>query len=103
VRVKAYRGMASKSVLQKGSEAPDVTFGVSAAVVDRGSVSQLIPYNLMGVKHGLQDIGLKTLGELHNALYEGDLTMEVRSGAAIKEGNVHDLKRIVNHTITGRN
>jgi IMP dehydrogenase len=103
VRVKAYRGMASKSVLQKGPEAPDVTFGVSAAVVDRGSVSGLLPYNLMGVKHGMQDIGLKSISELHKALYGGELTMEVRSGAAIKEGNVHDLKRIVNHSITGRN
>jgi IMP dehydrogenase len=103
VRVKAYRGMGSKGVLQKSAEAPDVTFGVSAAVVDRGSVSGLIPYNLMGMKHGLQDIGLKSIAELHKALYSGEMTMEVRSGAAIKEGNVHDLKRIVNHTITGRN
>merc|ERR1719390_198566 len=100
VRVKAYRGMGSKGVLQKAPEAPDVTFGVSAAVVDRGSVSQLLPYNLMGVKHGMQDIGLKSLTELHKALYDGEMTMEVRSGAAIKEGNVHDLKRIVNHPIT---
>merc|ERR1719390_453769 len=100
VRVKAYRGMASKAVLQKAPEAPDVSFGVSAAVVDRGSVSQLLPYNLMGVKHGMQDLGLKSITEMHNALYSGELTMEVRSGAAIKEGNVHDLKRIVNHPIT---
>merc|ERR1719379_133129 len=56
VRVKAYRGMASKAVLQKGAtEGPDVTFGVSAAVVDRGHVSGLMQYNLVGMKHGMQD------------------------------------------------
>jgi len=89
VRVKAYRGMASKAVLQK-----EVSFGVSAAVVDRGSIGGLLPYNLMGVKHGFQDLGIKTISGIHTALYDGSLTMEVRSGSAIKEGNVHDLKRI---------
>merc|ERR1719498_1272954 len=102
VRVKAYRGMASKAVLQKGAEGPDVTFGVSAAVVDRGNVSTLLQYNLVGMKHGMQDLGIKTVPELHKSLYDGTLTLEVRSGAAIKEGNVHDLKCIVNHRITGR-
>jgi len=102
-RVKAYRGMASKAVLQKGSEtAPDLSFGVSAVVVDRGSVSNLLQYNLVGMKHGMQDLGSKTIPELHKTLYDGTLTMEVRSSAAIKEGNVHDLKKIVNHKITGR-
>lgn len=103
VRVKAYRGMASKAVLQKGAtEGPDVTFGVSAAVVDRGHVSGLMQYNLVGMKHGMQDLGFKSIPELHKNLYDGNLTMEVRSSSAIKEGNVHDLKRIVNHKITGR-
>merc|ERR1719248_375118 len=79
VRVKAYRGMASKAVLQS-----EIPFGVSAAVVDRGSIGGLIPYNLMGVKHGFQDLGIKTLTDMHAALYDGSLTMEVRSGCAIK-------------------
>jgi len=102
VRMKPYRGMASKAVLQKGQEGSDVSFGVAAAVVDRGSVSDLLQYNLVGMKHGMQDLGYKNVPELHQNLYNGFLTMEVRSGAAIKEGNVHDLKCQVNHRITGR-
>jgi IMP dehydrogenase len=102
VRMKPYRGMASKAVLQKGGEGPDVSFGVCAAVIDRGNVSDLIQYNLVGMKHGMQDLGFTTVPELHKNLYDGTLTMEIRSGAAIKEGNVHDLKKIVNHKITGR-
>jgi len=46
---------------------------------------------------GMQDIGLNTIPDLHKGLYSGELTMEVRSGAAIKEGNVHDLKRCEPH------
>jgi IMP dehydrogenase len=102
-RMKAYRGMASKAVLEKRSaDGPDLSFGVSAVVVDRGHVSNLLQYNLVGMKHGMQDLGSKTIPELHKSLYDGSLTMEVRSGAALKEGNVHDLKNIVNHRITGR-
>jgi len=102
VRVKAYRGMACKAVKQKCQEGPDVTFGVSAVVVDRGSVADLVQYNLVGIKHGMQDLGVKTIPDLHKSLYDGTLTMEVRSGAAIKEGNIHDLKLQINHRITGR-
>jgi len=98
VRVKAYRGMSSKAVMssayRKAASSPEVSFGVSAAVVDRGSVRGLIPYTTMGAKHGMQDLGIKTIADLHAGLYDGTLTMEVRSGAAIKEGNVHDLTRI---------
>lgn len=103
VRVKAYRGMSSKAVLSSTyrkiaanspSTGPDVSFGVSAAVVDRGSVRGLIPYTMMGVKHGFQDLGIRTVTDLHAALYDGSLTMEVRSGSAIKEGNIHDLTRL---------
>jgi len=84
-RMKAYRGMASKAVLQKGPEGPDVSFGVSAAVVDRGHVSDLLQYNQVGMKHGMQDLGFKSVPELHKNLYNGGMTMEVRSSAALKE------------------
>jgi hypothetical protein len=51
----------------------------------------------------MQDLGFKSVAELHKNLYNGGMTMAVRSSAARKEGNVHDLKCIVNHRITGRN
>merc|ERR1711964_534722 len=96
VRVKAYRGMASQAVLESkhygGSS--QLSFGVSATVVDKGSTKSLLPYHLTGLAHGLQDLGYRTIPELHASLYDGALTLEVRSGSAIKEGNVHDLKRV---------
>jgi hypothetical protein len=34
-----------------------VASGVSGAVLDKGSVLNLIPYILQGVRHGMQDLG----------------------------------------------
>jgi IMP dehydrogenase len=63
----------------------------SEYVVDKGSAHTLVGYHIQGVKHGMQDVGANSLEKLHANLYTGELRMEVRSGAAIKEGNVHDL------------
>ena len=41
----------------------------------------------------MQDLGLKTLQELHQALHEGELKTEIRSSSAQREGAVHDLVR----------
>ncbi|PHJ17212.1 inosine-5 -monophosphate [Cystoisospora suis] len=68
-----------------------VAQGVSGCVVDKGSVMQLIPYVIQGVKHGMQDAGVRTIQDLHNGLYAGDVHFDVRSGAAQREGDVHDL------------
>ena len=97
-KVKSYRGSRSEGSLRdtavNGSVAAGSTMiprGVSAVVLDKGSIHTLIPYHLQGVKHGFQDVGAISLPDLHTQLYDGRLRMEVRSGAAIKEGNVHDL------------
>lgn len=68
-----------------------VAQGVSGAVVDKGSIRSLIPHVVQGVKHGMQDVGYQTVKDLHQALYSGALRVEIRSGAAQREGGVHDL------------
>lgn len=60
-------------------------------MVDKGSIKALIPHIIQGVKHGMQDVGCRYISELHQRLYDGNLTIDVRSNAAQKEGGVHDL------------
>lgn len=73
------------------SSSVKIAQGVSGAVVDKGSIKSLIPHVIQGVKHGMQDMGCKSIPELHSKLYNGMLTIDIRSGAAQKEGGVHDL------------
>ncbi|KAF8819450.1 IMP dehydrogenase [Cardiosporidium cionae] len=106
LRIKRYRGMGSIEALKastqlagEGSKARYfssqaqmlVAQGVSGAVVDKGSVFKLIPHMLQGVKHGIQDAGYATIPSLHKALYNKDLTFELRSAAAQREGDIHDI------------
>jgi IMP dehydrogenase len=107
VRLKRYRGMGSIEAMSKGSEkryvwedckmtgtgvaAVKVAQGVSGAVQDKGTLRRYIPYLTQGVRHGLQDAGLKTLTEVHEYLYSGKIRFEIRSPAAQKEGGVHGL------------
>lgn len=103
VRLKRYRGMGSiEAMTKRGStsakryfaEASDtikVAQGVAGAVVDKGSIRRYVPYLLQGVKHGLQDLGVKDLAALAEARTSGAMRFELRSAAAQKEGRVHDL------------
>ncbi|MFP4026461.1 MAG: IMP dehydrogenase [Candidatus Brocadiia bacterium] len=99
VRLKRYRGMASLEAMEEGGDKRyftedqplKVAQGVSGAVVDKGSVVDYIPYLMQGVKHTMQDMGYRTLQELHEALYKGELRFESRSMSAQKEGSVHSL------------
>ncbi len=99
MRLKKYRGMASLEAMQRGGGkryfAEDVKIkvaqGVSGAVLDKGSVTDFLPYLTQGLRHSFQDIGVRTIKELHEILYNGKLRFEVRSVAAQIEGNVHDL------------
>ena len=68
-----------------------VAQGVSGAVVDKGSLRRYIPYLMQGVRHGMQDAGVKTLPEVWERLYEGELRFEIRSPAAQREGGIHSL------------
>jgi IMP dehydrogenase len=108
VRLKRYRGMGSLEAMDKGSEkryvwedtkkmtgtgvaAVKVAQGVSGAVPDKGTLRRYIPYLMQGVRHGLQDAGLKSLDEAKEKLYNGKVRFEIRSPAAQKEGGVHGL------------
>eukprot|EP00742_Colponemidia_sp_Colp-10_P000204 GILJ01000232.1.p1 GENE.GILJ01000232.1~~GILJ01000232.1.p1 ORF type:complete len:499 (-),score=101.56 GILJ01000232.1:85-1581(-) len=99
VRLKKYRGMGSIEAMTKGSsvryfsEAQNIRVaqGVSGAVIDKGSLKRLVPYMIQGVRHGFQDFGCKSLELAHQRLYSGDLTFELRSPAAQREGGVHSL------------
>lgn len=85
--------------MQKGSEARylsdtqnlKIAQGVSGTVKDKGSVFNQIPFLSQAVKQGFQDLGVKSVKEAWGGLYSGDVRIEVRSGAALAEGNVHDL------------
>merc|ERR1711904_264181 len=76
VRMKAYRGMGSLEAMQKMSGtryfAEDlnvkVAQGVSGAVVDKGSIEKFIPYQLQGVRLGMQKMGVKDISSLHAGL-----------------------------------
>ncbi|OAX78589.1 inosine-5'-monophosphate dehydrogenase [Emergomyces africanus] len=111
--VKAYRGMGSIDAMEdkkagaggKNGQASNagtaryfsesdrllVAQGVSGSVLDRGSVTKFVPYLIAGIQHSLQDIGVKSLKELHDGVAAGTVRFEVRSVSAQAEGNVHGL------------
>jgi IMP dehydrogenase len=101
IRLKRYRGMASIEAMQAGGEKRYVTQaddrkikvaqGVSGAVVDKGSMSDLVPYLVQALRQSLQDMGQKSVKSLQAALADGTLRFERRSVAAQVEGGVHGL------------
>ncbi|EGD90621.1 inosine-5'-monophosphate dehydrogenase [Trichophyton rubrum D6] len=110
--VKAYRGMGSIDAMEEkkagGSSAGNkstagtaryfsekdsllVAQGVSGSVLDRGSITKFVPYLIAGVRHSFQDMGVKSLRELHDGVAKGTVRFEVRTTSAQAEGNVHGL------------
>ncbi|CAN0436846.1 unnamed protein product [Discosporangium mesarthrocarpum] len=43
------------------------------------------------MKRALQDMGVKSLSDTHEEVYNGTIRFEIRSPSAQKEGGVHDL------------
>lgn len=68
-----------------------VSSGVAGAVVDKGPLQRYLPYLCQSVRHGLQDMGTRSLVEMWRQLYDGILRFELRSPSAQREGGVHDL------------
>ncbi|KAJ7693572.1 IMP dehydrogenase/GMP reductase [Mycena rosella] len=115
-RVKTYRGMGSLEAMEQGkapavngkaksttvenaatsryfseSSAVKVAQGVSGDVQDRGSVRAFLPYLYVGVQHSLQDIGVRSIGELREGVAAGTVRFELRTASAQVEGGVHGL------------
>ena len=105
-RVKKYRGMASLEAMSMGGakryfseqDKIKVVQGVEGYVPDRGSLRTYLPYLMQSLRHSLQELGCRDLGELQKALDSGDLRFEKRSTSAQREGGVHGL---VSHTEPG--
>lgn len=106
--VKAFRGMGSIAVMEdKSTSGGDnnagasryfsendkvkVAQGVAGSVIDRGSITQYVPYLVAGVQHSLQDIGVQSLDALRDGVNKGSVRFEMRSASAQTEGNVHGL------------
>nr|API82662.1 putative inosine monophosphate dehydrogenase [Penicillium roqueforti]API82669.1 putative inosine monophosphate dehydrogenase [Penicillium roqueforti] len=106
--VKAFRGMGSIAVMEDKSKSGagnnagasryfsendkvKVAQGVAGSVIDRGSITQYVPYLVAGVQHSLQDIGVQNLDALREGVNNGTVRFEMRSASAQTEGNVHGL------------
>merc|ERR1712019_289407 len=80
-RLKRYRGMGSIDAMKKGSDdryfgtsaVLKVAQGVSGTVQDKGSVHRYVPYLVQGLKHGMQDMGSRSVEDLREQLYSGKL------------------------------
>lgn len=97
-RLKHYRGMQSNDSIRAGGG--DINFrlasGVSGSVVDKGPLNKYIPYLLQSIRHGMQDLGVRSMDDMWAQLYNGQLRFEQRSPSAQREGGVHDLHSFEN-------
>mmetsp|Transcript_17352 Transcript_17352/g.50644 ORF Transcript_17352/g.50644 Transcript_17352/m.50644 type:complete len:438 (+) Transcript_17352:2-1315(+) len=90
MRLKRYKGLTVQQVTADPMELGLIS-GVSGAVVDKGPMRRYVPFLNQSIRHGLQDMGIRSLRDLKSNLYDGTLRFELRSPAAQKEGRVHDL------------
>jgi len=101
IRLKRYRGMGSLDAMNSQGGSADRYFsvgdkvqvaqGVAGNVVDKGSLKRYLPYLITGLKHSLQDMGRKSIDEIHAGIYDGTLRFETRTSSAQQEGTVHSL------------
>lgn len=99
VRVKKYRGMASIEAMNRGGGKRyfhnerdiKVAQGVSGMVVDKGSVLDLVPYLIHGLRQAFQDVGYPSIEKIQEALHRDEIYFEARTASAQREGGVHSL------------
>ena len=99
IRLKKYRGMGCLDAITKecGERYLSTTShikvpqGVSGSVVAKGAISKYIPFVIQSIKQGIQDIGYKTLCNIHHNTFNGNIKFQIRTTSALREANVHDL------------
>lgn len=53
------------------------------------SIGKFVPYLAAGLKHSMQDAGIKSLQELHQSVESGVVRFEIRTASAQLEGGVN--------------
>ena len=98
-RLKKYRGMASAGAMKAGGakryfseeDRIKVVQGVEGVVADKGSLRTYLPYLAQSLRHSMQEVGCRTIPDLHETLTSSRLRFERRSSFAQREGGVHSL------------
>jgi IMP dehydrogenase len=101
LRLKRFRGMGSIEAMTQGKEsgkrylseaqAIQVAQGVAGTVLDKGSVTQLVPYIYKGLQQAAQDIGELSFEIVRRKVWAGQLFFEKRTATAQAEGGVHGM------------
>lgn len=100
IRYKVYRGMGSLDAMKEHSGSNSRYFsnsktkvaqGISGKLIEKGSVKSEVDYWSQAIKHSMQMTGYSNVSELHKAMYNGDLRMELRSLPSQAEGDPHHI------------
>jgi len=110
-RLKKYRGMASASALKAGGakrynserDRIQVIQGVDGFVPDKGPLKTFLPYLAQSLRHSMQEVGCRTIAQLHESLDSSQLRFEWRSFSAQQEGGVHSLHHYMQPPTPGVN
>ena len=108
VRLKKYRGMASVEAMEAGGDKRyfsedqeiKVAQGVAGTVLDKGSMLNYVPYLMQGLRQSFQDMGVRTIRELHEHMISGRLRFEKRTLSAQAQGSVHGLYSFTQPTMS---
>mmetsp|Transcript_97194 Transcript_97194/g.258291 ORF Transcript_97194/g.258291 Transcript_97194/m.258291 type:complete len:484 (-) Transcript_97194:96-1547(-) len=89
MRLKLYRGFGSVDVIPRPTETKyalgagndsELANASGCAVVDRGPAASLVPYLVDGIKRDIRRLGVGTIWQLHDDLYNSNIRFHVRNG-----------------------